>query len=88
MHTYLVTFTNASYVAAAEEPANVVITVVCDVEPVDVADDADVADVIVRYAIVVWRTSQDTPPVDWTLDEPGWEAALLTLPDGEVLDLG
>ncbi len=94
MNEYVITFTNAGYVGAGEEPTAVEITVVCDVEPVDAASDPDVADVIVRHAIHTWGVVGDVDPewewgaVDWTLDEPGWEAALLRLPDGEVIDLG
>lgn len=94
MHEYVVTFTNAMYVDAGEEPANVNVTVVSDVEPVDVADDPDVADVIVQLAVHMWDAVATADPewlwddVDWESDEPGWEAVLLQLPDGEVVDLG
>jgi hypothetical protein len=94
MYTYVVTFTNASYVCAGEEPTNLDITVTSDVEPDDVAGDADVADVIVEHAIRMWDAvaAADSEwlwdDVDWTSDEPGWEAVLIHLPDGEVVDLG
>jgi len=94
MHTYEVTFTNASYVDAGEEPTNLGIIVRSVIEPDDVADDADVQDVIVRLATSMWDAVATADPtwlwddVDWTSDEPGWEAVLLHLPDGEVIDLG
>lgn len=82
MNEYVVTFTNASYVACTEEPAYENVTVVCNVEPVDVADDPDAASEVVQLATRTWDD------VDWTLDEPGWEAVSVKLPDGEVVDLG
>jgi hypothetical protein len=94
MHTYDVTFTNAAYVPADEEPTNMRITVVSAIEPSDVSDDADVADVIVRLATHMWDVVAAADPmwlwddVDWTSAEPGWDAVLLHLPDGDVLDLG
>lgn len=88
MHEYVVTFTDASYVGVTEEPTNLQVTVVANVEPVDVADDADVADTLVQLAVASWILDGTLPPVDWTLDEPGWEAVLIHLPDGDVLDLG
>jgi hypothetical protein len=94
MHTYDVTFTNVAHAPADEEHTNVRITVVSAIEPSDVADDADVADVIVRLATHTWDAVAAADPtwlwddVDWTSTEPGWDAVLLRLPDGEVLDLG
>lgn len=87
MHEYVVTFTNAASAAVTDELTTVRVTVRTTVEPDDVADDADVADLIVQYAQVAWTHDAELPFVDWTLADAGWDAALLTLPDGDVLDL-
>lgn len=94
MNAYEVIFTNAAYVDAGEEPVNFTVTVTLDVEPDDVAADADVADAVVERAIQMWDAVAAADPewlwddVDWDSDEPGWEAVLIHLPDGEVVDLG
>jgi len=93
VNTYEVTFTNANSVSDGEEPTALNVTVVSAIEPDDVIADGEVSDIIARLAMNMWDAVAAADPtwlwddVDWASDDPGWEAALLHLPDGQVIDL-
>lgn len=95
MAEYKITFSDENLRAAGEKPTYVTVDVRADFGVDLTAETVDeAAELLVEYAVLVWKIRSrfpalpQFPSVDWTADEPGWFASYVTLPNGDVVELG